>query len=130
MNEALGAIMDGVMRYVWAFLIGGSFCLIAQILIDKTKLTPARILVSYVVAGVILGGLGLYGPLLQFAGAGASVPLTGFGYVIARGVRHAVNERGLIGALSGGLTASSAGIAAALIFGLLAAVFFRGKPKN
>ncbi len=130
MNESVQAITDGIMQYIWAFLVGGGFCLIAQILIDKTKLTPARILVSYVVAGVILGGLGLYGPLVQFAGAGASTPLTGFGYLIARGVRHAVNERGLIGALTGGLTAASAGIAAALCFGLLAALFFRGKPKN
>ncbi len=130
MNEWLQTVTDCLLPYVWAFLVGGVFCVIAQILIDKTKLTPARILVSYVVAGVILGGLGLYGPLVQFAGAGASTPLTGFGYVIARGVRHAVNEKGLMGALSGGLTAASAGIAAALFFGLLAALLFRGKPKN
>ena len=116
--------------YLWSFLVGGMFCVIAQILIDKTALTPARILTSYVVAGVILGGVGLYTPLVQLAGCGATTPLTGFGYLIARGVRHAVSERGLIGALSGGLTAASSGIAAALGFGLLAALIFRGKPKN
>ena len=119
-----------ILDFVWAFVVGGLFCVIAQILIDKTALTPARILVAYVVAGVILGALGLYGPLISLAGSGAATPLTGFGYLIARGVRHAVNEQGLIGALSGGISAASAGIAAALIFGLLAAVFFRGKPKN
>ncbi len=122
--------LSAAMPYVWAFLVGGAFCLVAQILIDKTKLTPARILVSYVVAGVILGGLGVYDMLVKFAGCGATTPLTGFGYLIARGVRHAVNERGLIGALTGGIAASAAGIAAALVFGLLAAVFFRGKTKN
>jgi len=119
-----------MLDFVWAFAVGGLFCVVAQILIDKTSLTPARILVAYVVAGVILGGLGLYGPLIGLAGSGAATPLTGFGYLIARGVRHAVNEQGLIGALSGGISAASAGIAAALVFGLLAAVFFRGKPKN
>lgn len=123
-------ILDAAMPFVWAFLVGGALCLIAQILIDKTKLTPARILVSYVVAGVALEGLGVYDFLVNFAGCGATTPLTGFGYLIARGVRHAVNERGLIGALTGGMTAASAGIAAALVFGLLAAVFFRGKTKN
>ncbi len=123
-------IMDMLMPYVWAFIVGGALCLIAQILIDKTKLTPARILVSYVVAGVFLGGIGVYDFLVSFAGSGATTPLTGFGYLIARGVRHAVNERGLIGALTGGLTAASAGIAAALVFGLIAALLFRGKTKN
>ncbi len=126
----MNSIIEAVMPYVWSFVIGGALCLIAQILIDKTKLTPARILVSYVVAGVILEGVGVYDFLVSFAGAGATTPLTGFGYLIARGVRHAVNERGLLGALTGGVTAASAGIAAALVFGLLAAVFFRGKTKN
>ena len=123
-------LTDAVMPYVWAFLVGGAFCVIAQILIDKTKLTPARILVAYVVAGVFLGAVGVYQPLIDFAGCGASTPLTGFGSLIARGVRQAVNARGLLGALTGGLTAASAGIAAALCFGLLAAVFFRDKPKR
>lgn len=118
------------MIYLWSFLVGGILCAIAQILIDKTALTPARILVTYVVAGVILGAVGVYEPLVQFAGCGAATPLTGFGNLIARGVRRAVSERGLLGALSGPLTAASAGIAAALLFGLLAAVLFRGKPKN
>lgn len=123
-------VTDAIMPYVWAFLVGGGFCVIAQILIDKTKLTPARILVAYVVAGVFLGGIGVYEPLADFAGCGATTPLTGFGNLIARGVREAVNARGLLGALTGGLTAAAAGIAAALCFGLLAAVFFRGKPKR
>lgn len=123
-------VTDALMPYVWAFLVGGGFCVVAQILIDKTKLTPARILVAYVVAGVILGAIGVYEPLVDFAGCGASVPLLGFGNLIARGVRKAVNARGLLGALTGGLTAASAGIAAALCFGLLAAVFFRDKPKH
>ncbi len=123
-------LTDAVMPYVWAFIVGGGFCVIAQILIDKTKLTPARILVAYVVAGVFLGAVGVYEPLVDFAGCGAATPLTGFGNLIARGVREAVNARGLLGALTGGLTAAAAGIAAALCFGLLAAVFFRGKPKR
>ena len=122
--------MDAIMDYVWAFVIGGAFCIVAQILIDKTSLTPARILVCYVVAGVILGGLGLYEPLVELAGAGARTPLTGFGYLISKGVNEAVGEKGLLGALTGGFTAASAGIAAALIFGYIATLFTRGKPKN
>lgn len=118
------------MIYLKAFLIGGAFCVAAQILIDRTKLTPARILVAYVVCGVVLGGVGVYKPLVDFAGCGASVPLTGFGYLISDGVRRAVESDGLLGALSGGLSASAAGISAALFFGLLAAVFFRGKRKK
>lgn len=118
------------MIYLKAFIVGGLLCVIAQILIDRTKLTPARILVGYVVCGVILGGLGIYGKLIDFAGCGAATPLTGFGYIIADGVKKAVDEKGLLGALTGGLSASSAGIAAALFFGLLAAVFFRGKRKK
>ena len=122
--------MSAVMPYVWAFIVGGAFCVIAQILIDKTKLTPARILVAYVVAGVILGGCGVYKYIIDFAGAGATTPLCGFGYLIAEGVKSEVDKRGLLGALTGGLSAASAGIAAALVFGLLAAVFFKSKRKK
>ena len=122
--------MDIFMQYLWAFVVGGAFCVIAQILIDKTSLTPARILVFYVVAGVILGAFGLYEPIVNLAGAGATTPLTGFGYLIARGIKKAVDEKGLLGALTGGLTAASAGISAALVFGYLATLFSRGKPKN
>ena len=118
------------MQYLWTFLVGGVLCAIAQILIDKTKLTPARILVAYVCAGVLFGALGLYQPLVDFAGCGATVPLTGFGNTIARGVREGVEEKGLLGALTGGLTASSAGITAALCFGYLAALLFRSRPKR
>lgn len=122
--------MNWILPYFWAFLIGGGLCVIAQTLIDRTKLTPARILVIYVVAGVVLGGIGVYGPLVELAGAGATTPLTGFGYLISKGVREAVDEKGLLGALTGGLTAAAGGIAAALIFGYLACLFFRGKPKG
>ena len=118
------------MNYIWAFAVGGAFCVIAQILIDKTRLTPARILVTYVVSGVILGAVGLYEPLYKFAGMGASVPLIGFGATIARGVREGVHQNGLLGALSGPLSAASAGLCAALIFGYLCAVFFKSKPKK
>ena len=119
-----------LMDYVWAFLCGGALCVIAQILIDKTKLTPARILVTYVVVGVVLGGLGLYEPFAEFAGAGATTPLTGFGYNIAKGVREAVDEKGLLGALSGGFTAAAGGTAAALCFGLIAALLCKSRPKQ
>ncbi len=122
--------MDKILDYIWAFAVGGALCVIAQILIDKTKLTPARILVLYVVAGVVLTGFGLYQPLVDFAGCGVTVPLTGFGYSLAEGVKKAIDERGLIGALTGGLTATSAGITAAMVFAWLAAVLFRGKPKG
>lgn len=122
--------MENVMNYVWAFVIGGGFCVIAQVLIDLTKLTPARILVLYVVAGVILTGVGLYQPLVDFAGAGATVPLTGFGYSLAKGVEKALSERGLIGAFLGGLTATAGGITTAMVCGWLASVVFRGKPKG
>ncbi len=122
--------MDKILDYIWAFAVGGALCVIAQILIDKTKLTPARILVFYVVGGVILTGIGVYQPLVDFAGCGATVPLTGFGYSLAKGVEKAVGERGLIGALTGGLTATSAGITAAMVFAWLAAVLFKGKPKG
>lgn len=121
--------METVLQLIRAFIVGGMFCVIAQILIDKTKLTPARILVSFVVSGVILGALGVYKPIVDFAGAGATVPLTGFGYLISDGVRQAVDSRGLLGALTGGLSAASGGIAAALIFGYLAALVFKGKHR-
>ena len=122
--------MDLLLTYVRAFLVGGILCVIAQILIDRTKLAPARILVTYVVAGVVLGGIGIYQPLVDFAGAGATVPLTGFGYLISKGVKEAVDEQGLLGALTGGLRASAGGISAALVFGYLACLITRGKPKN
>ena len=115
--------------YLAAFLCGGGLCLIGQLLIDKTKLTPARILVIYVVAGVVLGGLGLYRPLADLCGAGATVPLTGFGYNLARGVAKDVAERGFLGILQGGVTAAAGGIAAAVFFGYLAALLFKAKPK-
>jgi stage V sporulation protein AE len=119
-----------IMDYVKAFLVGGALCAIGQILIDKTKLSPARILTLYVVAGVILGAVGLYGPLAEWAGAGATVPLTGFGSLLARGTREAVAEHGTLGAFTGGLTAGAAGICAAVFFGYLAALFFRPGDKH
>ena len=122
--------IQSILPYLRAFLVGGAFCVIAQILIDKTKLTPARILVGYVVAGVILGAVGLYEPLSEFAGAGATTPLTGFGFNIAKGVKAAVDEKGLLGAFTGGLTAAAGGTAAALVFGFLASLVFKGKPKD
>ena len=118
------------MDYVKAFIIGGLFCVIAQIIIDKTKLTPARILVAYVVVGVILGGVGIYKSLVDFAGAGATVPLTGFGYLLAKGVKEAVQEDGFIGILSGGLKSTAAGITAAITAGLLASLIFKAKDKS
>ena len=122
--------MDIFIACLRAFLIGGAFCVIAQILIDKTNLTPARILVVYVVAGVILGAVGLYQPLVDFAGAGATVPLTGFGFLISKGVRQAVEENGILGALTGALATTAGGISSALIFGYLACLLFHGKPKG
>lgn len=119
-----------MIKYLWAFIIGGILCVIAQVLIDRTKLTPARILVCYVVAGVILGGLGLYKPLVELAGAGATVPLTGFGYNISKGIREAVDGQGLLGIFTGALTSAAGGTAAALIFGYLAALIFKAKPKR
>ena len=118
------------MDYLKAFLVGGILCLIGQILIDKTKLTPARILVSYVVAGVILGGVGLYGKLVDFAGAGATVPLTGFGYTLAKGVKEAIEESGFLGIFIGGLKATAGGIAAAVTAGLIMSLIFRPKDKS
>ncbi len=117
------------MQYLWSFLVGGLLCGGAQILIDRTRLTPARILVAYVVSGVALTAIGIYDPLVDFAGAGATVPLTGFGYTLAHGVEEAVGKYGLLGALTGGLTATAGGITAALVFGWIAAMIFRGKPK-
>mgnify|MGYP002517791439 CR=1 FL=1 len=119
-----------VKNCLWAFLVGGAFCVVAQILIDKTSLTPARILVGYVVAGVILSAVGLYGPLTDFAGAGATVPLTGFGHLLAGGVKEAVAQKGLMGALTGGFTASAAGVTAAMLAALLIALLCRPKDKS
>lgn len=118
------------MEYLKAFAVGGLLCMIGQILIDKTKLTPARILVSYVVIGVFLGAVGLYEPLIKFAGAGASVPLTGFGYNISKGVREAVAADGFLGILTGGLKATAGGITAAVIAGLIASFLFKAKDKS
>ena len=122
--------MEMIWPYGKAFVVGGLLCLVGQVLIDKTKLTPARILTSYVVAGVVLGALGLYQPLVDFAGAGASVPLTGFGNLLAKGVREAVAEKGLVGAFTGGIGASAGGICAAVFFALLAALLFRSREKK
>lgn len=118
------------MDYLKAFVFGGLLCLIGQVLIDKTKLTPARILVSYVVIGVILGGIGLYKPFAEFAGAGATVPLTGFGNTLAKGVKEAVDNDGFLGIFIGGLKASAGGIAAAVFAGLLASLFFKARDKS
>lgn len=122
----MGTFLD----YLWAFLVGGALCVIAQILIDKTKITPARILVLYVCSGVVLTALGIYGPIVKFAGCGATVPLTGFGYAIAQGVEKAVDEFGLFGALTGGLTATSGGITTAIILGYICSLIFSSKPKD
>ena len=118
------------MDYIKAFLVGGILCVIGQILIDKTKLTPARILVSYVVIGVILGALGVYKPLVEFAGAGASVPLTGFGYALSKGVKEAVQQDGFLGIFTGGLKACAGGITIAIFFGLLTSLIFKPKDKS
>lgn len=118
------------MDYLWCFLCGGLLCAVGQVLIDLTKLTPARILTGYVVAGVLLQAVGLYQPLVDWGGTGATVPLTGFGYCLAKGVAKAVAEKGLLGALTGGLTAAAGGIAAAVVFGVLAALIFRPGDKR
>ena len=122
--------MELLWKIINAFWVGGLFCVVAQILLDKTMLSPARILVGYVVVGVFLGAIGVYAPLLEFAGAGAATPLTGFGNNIASGVRKAVEERGLLGVFTGALTAASGGTAAALCFGFLAALFSHLKRKQ
>ena len=122
--------MELLMQCINAFWVGGLICLIGQVLIDKTKLTPARILVSYVVAGVILTAIGVYEPIVKYAGAGATVPLTGFGYTLATGVKKAVAEHGLAGALTGGITATAAGITAAIVFGWLVSLLAKSKMKS
>ena len=122
--------METLLEYGKAFLVGGLLCLIGQLLIDRTRLTPARILTGYVVAGVILGALGLYQPLADWAGAGATVPLTGFGHALAQGAIAGVQENGLLGAFTGGLAATAGGIAAAIFFGFLAALLFKPHPKK
>lgn len=118
------------MDYLKAFVVGGILCVIGQILIDKTQLTPARILVSYVVAGVVLTGIGLYEPIAEFAGAGATVPLTGFGYTLAKGVKEAIKEDGFLGVLTGGLKATAGGITAAITAGLIVSLIFKPKDKS
>lgn len=118
------------MEYLKAFIFGGLLCIIGQILIDKTKLTPARILVGYVVIGVLLGALGIYEPFVNFAGAGATVPLTGFGFNLAKGVKEAVNEQGFLGIFTGGLKSCAGGITAAVFSGLVASLIFKAKDKS
>ena len=117
------------MDYLWAFIIGGALCAVGQIFIDLTKLTPARILTAYVVSGVILSAVGIYQPIADLAGEGAAVPLTGFGHLLAQGVEKAVDEKGVLGILTGGFTGASAGIAAALMAGLAASLVFRQRDK-
>ena len=122
--------MNIFLDYLWAFIIGGAFCVVAQVLIDKTKLSPARILVLYVSLGVVLTAIGLYEPLVRLAGAGVTTPLTGFGYAIANGVKKAVDEKGLLGALTGGIEATAGGITAAICFSLIMSLFSSSKPKR
>ena len=121
--------MEAIIPYLKCFLVGGALCAVGQILIDKTALTPARILTTYVVAGVLLGALGLYQPLIDWAGAGATIPLTGFGSNLAKGVREAIAKDGWLGVFTGGFTAGAAGVCAALVFGYLTALLFRAKEK-
>ncbi len=118
------------MEYLWAFVVGGAICTVGQLLIDLTKLTPARILTGYVVAGVVLSAVGLYAPLAEFAGAGATVPLLGFGHLLAKGVRTALAEKGAIGILTGGLTAAAAGITASLVCGVVCSLLGRSHDQN
>lgn len=118
------------MMYLKAFLVGGGLCMLGQILIDKTKLTPARILVTYVIMGVVLGGIGIYPRLAEFAGAGATVPLTGFGNTLAKGVREAVDKDGFLGIFTGGLQSTAGGITAAVVAGLLVSILFKPKDKS
>lgn len=122
--------MEMFMEYVWAFVIGGAFCAVGQVLIDLTKLTPARILTTYVVAGVVLGALGWYQPIIDLAGGGATVPLTGFGNLLAKGVREQVDQNGILGAFMGGFTSAAVGLAAAVFFGLLAALIFKSSGSK
>ena len=122
--------MDMFMEYVWAFVIGGAFCAVGQVLIDLTKLTPARILTTYVVTGVVLGALGWYQPIIDLAGGGATVPLTGFGNLLAKGVREQVDLYGVLGAFMGGFTSAAVGLSAAVFFGLLAALAFKSSGSK
>lgn len=122
--------MEMFMEYVWAFVIGGAFCAVGQVLIDLTKLTPARILTTYVVTGVVLGGLGWYQPIIDLAGGGATVPLTGFGNLLAKGVREQVDQNGILGAFMGGFTSAAVGLSAAVFFGLLAALAFKSSGSK
>ena len=119
-----------MMDFLWAFIIGGAFCAIAQILIDMTKLTPARILVLYVTLGVFFTAIVIYKPIVDFAGCGATTPLLGFGYSLAEGVKTAVDKSGIIGALTGGLTGAAGGIGAAIVFGYLITLVFKGRPRD
>ncbi len=122
--------MDFLLKYLIVFLVGGAICIIAQILIDKTKLTPARILVIYVCTGVVLSSLGIYQHLVDFANAGATIPLLGFGHLVAQGVKEAIDTGGLLGALTGGLKAAAGGICASIVFGFLASLIFSSKTKK
>lgn len=122
--------MEILINCIKAFLVGGGICLVGQILIDYTKLTPARILTSFVVAGVALSSLGIYKPLVEFAGAGATVPLTGFGHLLAEGVKEAVDKFGVLGILSGGISAAGAGLGAAIVFGFIMALLFKPSDRN
>lgn len=122
--------METLWEYARVFAVGGTLCVIGQLLIDYTRLTPARILTGYVVTGVIMGALGIYGPLAEWAGAGATVPLTGFGWNLAKGVKQAVSEQGLLGVFTGGFQAAAGGLCAAVLFGLLAALLGKPKDKN
>ena len=124
-----GGRMERFMVYLRAFWVGGVICVIGQLLLDYTKLTPAKIMVLYVTAGVVLGGLGLYEPLIAYAGAGATVPLTGFGNALAQGVKKAIGESGLLGILTGGVAAGAAGIGAAVFFGYVCALIGRSREK-
>ena len=123
-------LKGGSMQYFYAFVVGGALCVIAQLMVDLTRITPGKILVLYVTAGVVLGALGLYQPLVDFAGAGASVPLLGFGNSLARGAIKGAAERGVIGAFTGGMTGTAAGVAAAILFGYLAAILFQPRTKK
>lgn len=123
-------VNDMLIEYLKVFAVGGALCAIGQLLIDKTKLTPARILTVYVVSGLILEAAGLYSPLVKWAGAGATVPLTGFGSTLARGVEKAVSEKGVLGAFTGGFTAAAAGICAAVFFGIIVALLFKSREKK
>lgn len=129
-RRCLTEVNDMLIEYLKVFAVGGALCAIGQLLIDKTKLTPARILTVYVVSGLILEAAGLYSPLVKWAGAGATVPLTGFGSTLARGVEKAVSERGVLGAFTGGFTAAAAGICAAVFFGIIIALLFKSREKK